>query len=249
VKQYTKQLSTTRELIYRLQSGLSSPVLPGTGLSGIIYQRLGKEEYVFRLHKRLGSSRIQIGIQGIKDDLLLLPHNTYCLVMQTSSINFELQSDAEKDITISNFQQFLNSLSIPLQIIVRTRKLDVDQYMRGLEKTPQKRKVSPLMRSQKQNYQKFLASLITNNQILSRSFYLVISLSDVKSNIPETKEKLLFHGSIIQKELGKMGIKVTNLNNKEILQIFYTFYNPGKVKQQPIQQEYMTQLTTYGELL
>src|SRR5258706_6526781 len=82
------------------------------------------------------SSRKQIEIKEVKDDILVLPNNRYCLILETSSINFELKSEAEQDIIIDNFKTFLNSLPFALQILIRVREVDIDSY---LEKLHQKR--------------------------------------------------------------------------------------------------------------
>ena len=37
------------------------------------------------------SSRKQIQIKGVKDNILLLPNNEYRVVLETSSVNFELK--------------------------------------------------------------------------------------------------------------------------------------------------------------
>ena len=54
------------------------------------------------------SSRKQIQIKGVKDNILLLPNNEYRVVLETSSVNFELKSEAEQDVLIDSFENFLN---------------------------------------------------------------------------------------------------------------------------------------------
>ena len=55
------------------------------------------------------SSRRQIKIKEVKDDVLVLPSNQYRTIIETSSINFELKSEEEQDVLIDSFQNFLNS--------------------------------------------------------------------------------------------------------------------------------------------
>ena len=63
------------------------------------------------------SSRRQIKIKEVKDDILILPNDEYRVVVETSSINFELKSEQEQDVLIDSFQNFLNSL--PCQLTLR----------------------------------------------------------------------------------------------------------------------------------
>ena len=79
--------------------------------------------------KQRTGSRRQIQIKEVKDGIILLSNNQYRAVLETSSINFELKSEAEQDVIIDSFQNFLNSLSFPVQILVRVREIDADQYV------------------------------------------------------------------------------------------------------------------------
>jgi hypothetical protein len=68
----------------------------------------------------ISSSRRQINISGVNDGVLILPSFKYRSILQVSSINFELKSEAEQDVVIDTYQSFLNSLAIPLQIVIWT---------------------------------------------------------------------------------------------------------------------------------
>ena len=80
------------------------------------------------------SSRRQIQIKEVKDGILILPNNEYSLIVETSSINFELKSEEEQDILIDSFQNFLNSLPCELQVLVRVREVDIDRYFEEIGK-------------------------------------------------------------------------------------------------------------------
>ena len=84
------------------------------------------------------SSRRQIKIKEVKDDVLILPDNQYRVIIETSSINFELKSEDEQDVLIDSFQNFLNSLPCPVQILIRVREIDVDHYIEDVTKSRNK---------------------------------------------------------------------------------------------------------------
>src|SRR6266480_6885689 len=76
------------------------------------------------------SSRRQIAIQGVDEDgTLKLPSEQYRAVLEVSSINLLLKSEAEQDAIIETYQTVLNSLACPIQIIIQIRELDVDKYL------------------------------------------------------------------------------------------------------------------------
>ena len=178
------------------------------------------------------SSRRQIGIAGVRDNVLILPNEHYRVVLQVSSVNFELKSDAEQDALIEIYQSFLNSLACPLQIIVRVRETDMDKYLEEfrVKKEHEPRKI---YREQIDNYCEFVGSLISTNKILSRNFYVVIG-HDGDAEFETVKEQLSLNMDIVIKGLSRIGMQSRLLNSVELLDLFYSFYNPHQAKAQPI---------------
>jgi len=179
------------------------------------------------------SSRRQIDIKGVKEGILILLDNQYRVVLQVSSINFELKSEAEQDALIDTYQSFLNSLSVPVQILVRIREMDMDKYLEEFQakRTNEPKKIYKL---QLQNYTEFVKSLITNNKILTRTFYVVIPYAGKETDFEVVKENLALNTDIVAKGLSRLGMQSRQLSSLEILDLFYSFYNPGQAKRQPI---------------
>ncbi len=179
------------------------------------------------------SSRQQIDIKGVKDGVLMLPSNEYRVVLQASSVNFELKSEEEQDALIDTYQSFLNSLGCPLQIIVRIRELDMDRYLHDLgERLADEQE--EIYKEQIKNYSKFVQSLIRNNKILTRHFYVVVSHAAKDSNFELVKEQLDLNCDIVAKGLTRLGMQSRRLSSLEVLDLFYSFYNPGRAKRQPL---------------
>ena len=150
------------------------------------------------------SSRRQIDIQGVRDGILLLPKQHYRVVLQISSINFELKSEDEQDALIDTYQSFLNSLASPIQIVVRVREMDMDRYLHDFNA----RMVSedePVYKEQVKNYTEFVSSLVTKNKILSRHFYVVLPLHSMEKDFAIIKEQLHLNIDIVSKGLSRLG--------------------------------------------
>ncbi|MGH7158361.1 MAG: TraC family protein [Candidatus Saccharimonadales bacterium] len=180
------------------------------------------------------SSRRQINIKGVQDGVLLLPGNQYRVVLKASSINFELKSDAEQDAIIETYQSFLNSLACPVQIVVRIREMDMQKYLDDFKALLAQEKAD-IYRQQIRNYTEFVDGLITRNKILSRHFYVVIPFTGRdKSEFATIQEQLALNADIVSKGLGRLGIQTRQLDNLELLDLFYSFYNPGQAKRQPL---------------
>ncbi len=188
------------------------------------------------------SSRKQIQIKEVKDDVLILPNNEYRLAIETSSINFELKSEEEQDSIIDNFQNFLNSLPNKVQILIRVREVDVDHYLEQIQKDKlvEKEKV---YKDQLDNYNAFIQKLVTGSKILSRNFYVIIPYhsSGSHKDFHLIKEQLLLNRDIVARGLEKMGMKVNTLNSLELLDLFYSFYNQNQIKTQALRKEAIIQ--------
>lgn len=185
------------------------------------------------------SSRRQIAIKGVDDGVLILPGNEYRAVLQTSSINFELKSEEEKDAIVETYQSFLNSLSFPVQIIIRVREMDVDRYLEDYGARLKTEK-DAVYKKQIKGYTKFVKELIKTNQILSRQFYIVIPYTAKdKTSIELVKEQLALSVNIVEKGLETLGMRTRRLESVEVLDLFYSFYNPKQAKLQPLTDQTM----------
>jgi hypothetical protein len=201
---------------------------------------------IFKKSNSKQSSRRQIDIKGVRDGILILPNNKYRSVLQISSINFELKSEAEQDALIDTYQSFLNSLATSLQIVVRIREMDMDKYLddfnaRMLQEDEQ------IYKDQVQNYTEFVRSLITKNKILSRHFYVILPFDGKEKDFGVIKEQLGINADIVTKGLARLGMQAKQLDSLELLDLFYGFYSAGQAKRQPLKKQTM-QLLTEGYL-
>jgi len=164
------------------------------------------------LNRSKVSSRRQIQIKEVKDNILVLPGKKYRTVLETSSVNFELKSEEEQDVLIDSFQNFLNSLPCSLQILIRIREVDIDRYLEEFSKGREQDK-EKVYREQMKNYCDFIRELVSGNKILSRRFYVVIPYSpEEKTNdFSLIKEQILLSQDIVAKGLEKLGMKRKDL--------------------------------------
>lgn len=192
---------------------------------------------VLQKSKTKSSSRSQIAIKGTRDNILLLPNNQYRVVLEVSALNFELKSEEEQDAIIDTYENFLNSLGTNLQILIRTREIDMDKYLEDLanrlDGEPEK-----IYQMQLTNYDEFIRSLITNNKILTRHFYLIIPYTaDKKTEFDLIKEQLNLKIDIVSKGMSRLGMHTRKLTSLEILDLFYSFYSPAQAKIQPLTEQ------------
>jgi hypothetical protein len=189
--------------------------------------------FTLQKSKRKTSARQQINIKGVQDGILLLPNNHFRVCLEISSLNFELKSEDEQDILIDTYESFLNSLPCPLQIVVRIRELDMSKYLADLNARQADEKEA-IYETQLQNYSEFVQSLVSDNKILSRHFYVVLPYSAKDDDFEAAKERLSLNTDLVTKGLMRMGMQARQLSSLEILDLFHTFYSPAQAKRQPI---------------
>jgi hypothetical protein len=189
---------------------------------------------VFRKSNRKVSSRLQIDIKRIKDGIMTLPGNKHRLVLRVSPVNFELKSEDEQDALIETYQSVLNSLVCPVQILICIREMDLDKYIEDFHARLQN-ETEDIYRKQITNYAEFVSKLVAKNKILSRQFYVVLPYGSKDStDFDIAREQLNLSADILNKGLARLGMRTEKLTSLELLDFFYSFYNPAYVKTQPI---------------
>lgn len=180
------------------------------------------------------SSRRNIDIEGVQEGILMLPNGRYRAILRVSSINFDLKSPEEQEAIIATYQSFLNSLKFPIQVVTRTRALDMDKYIADFEAKLEGEE-NPIYRRQIENYTKYVSALIENNKILSRQFYVVVPYNAAKGERFElAKEQVNSRCNHVTNNLARLGMTVKALTSVEILELFYSFYSPRLAKLQPV---------------
>jgi len=179
------------------------------------------------------STQNHLPIKDIREDIILLKSGGAALVLQTTAVNFALLSEMEQVAIISAFGQTLNSLSFPIQILIRSKRLDITSYLKVLDMAISIQP-NPLLSKLMDQYRMFVQSLIKQNEVLDKHFFIVIPLSGLelgifrKSNDIIKKAKTLLgpKQEQISRQLSRVGLKTTQLSTKALIELFYDIYNP-----------------------
>jgi len=195
------------------------------------------------------STQEHLEIEEIFDNLVILKNNGAALVIQTTAVNFGLLSETEQDAIIYAYAGLLNSLSFPIQIVIRSKRMDVSSYLESLIKWEQKQ-TNEKIRNQIRKYREFISSTIRENNVLDKRFYVVIPMfpEEVslaassplpfanKKNGPHfskeyiverAKNVLLPKRDHLVRQLTRLGLKATQLSTQQLIELFYDIYNPS----------------------
>jgi hypothetical protein len=101
------------------------------------------------------------------------------------SINFDLMSPEEREAVEFSYQGFLNSLYFPIQIFIRSQKVDLRPYLEKLNKTRTEQD-NMLLGLLMEDYVAFLSDISQQTNIMDKKFYLVIRYPDLDENVRST---------------------------------------------------------------
>jgi len=127
------------------------------------------------------STQRYLPFSQIRENVMIMKDSSARVVLKCSTVNFLLKSSEEQDAIIASFQRFLNSLDFPIQIIVRSSKLDIDWYIKKLENLAIWQK-NELLQNQTYEYIAYLKKLIELAQIMRKDFYIVIPFDYSEDN-------------------------------------------------------------------
>lgn len=119
------------------------------------------------------STQRYLPFSEIRDNLILMKDGSSRMVLRVHALNFNLKSMEEQDAILMSYQRFLNSLNFPVQIIVRSLKVDIEAYINRLKNLALKQENS-LLQEQTYRYIDFLTNLIDLAQIMKKEFYIIV---------------------------------------------------------------------------
>jgi len=114
-----------------------------------------------------------LDIAEIRDNTVVMRDGTLRAVILASSINFALKSEDEQNAIISAYVGFLNTLYFPLQIIIQSRELNIEDYINDL-KQKEKEQTNELLKIQTSEYIQYIQELISLGKIMNKYFYVTV---------------------------------------------------------------------------
>ncbi|OGK66528.1 hypothetical protein A2313_04275 [Candidatus Roizmanbacteria bacterium RIFOXYB2_FULL_41_10] len=181
-----------------------------------------------------------IEIRKIQDDIVLLKDGSCCLVIETSAINFSLLSEEEQNSLVYAFGSLLNSLSFAIQIAIISSKMNISDYLEYLEKSLQKQN-QPEIKDWLIKYIEFIKSIVTQNSVLKKRFFLIIPFSTLEMGIKGSAPSSFSTDYLLQRAktalypkkdhilrlLARVGLRSQVLVKTELVNFYYNLYNPS----------------------
>lgn len=207
------------------------------------------------------ATQLHLRIAEIRDSAVVLKNGGLRSVLKISSMNFNLKSEQEQNAIIYSYQQFLNTLEFPIQIVVRSRKLDLDLYIDKLKNLAEKQQ-NKLLQRQTYEYADYITRLIEYADIMEKEFYVVVpsdpgraasqnfiekfwgrmhptdSVSAIMKRHQEfdsLKKTLISRTTTIATALENCGLKVSELPTADLIALFYQIFNPLTARNEKVE--------------
>lgn len=206
--------------------------------------------------KNTAPSQKFIAVDSIKENVVMMKDGSLRAILLASSINFELKSAEEQNALLFQYQNFLNSLDFSIQIVTHSRKLEIEDYLNTIAEQS-RLETNELLKIQSQEYVEFVREFVELSNIMSKSFYITVSISPIENikqgvfskifapkkqvDVDKTEFKRLQNQldqrvDYIITGIRSMGLRAARLNRDELVEFLYSLYNPGEEKREELLQ-------------
>jgi hypothetical protein len=197
-----------------------------------------------------------LDIAEMKEDVVIMKDGTLRAVLLVSSINFALKNVDEQNAIVQAYMGFLNSINFPIQVVIQSRRMNIDDYLNRL-KEAEKRQENDLLRNQIGDYRDYVAQLVKLGDIMQKRFYVVVPLDPAASEesdsvkkrrgffprlqelltpsvairlsekrFQEKRHQLMLRVNSVMSGLSSMSLNAALLDTQSLIELFYTVYNP-----------------------
>ena len=207
--------------------------------------------------KEAQSTQQFVDIEDIRYGVVVFKNGSLRSVLMVSGINFELKSEEEQNVVSYAYQNFLNTLDFSVQLIIHSRKLNIENYLNKLAER-QNQETNELLKNQISEYIEFIKSFVELNAVMAKTFFAVVPYDPIviskggkkllslfkfgpkaKTLVPEESleqkiTQLNQRAEQVINGLTQIGLRVVALNDEELIELFYNLYNPEAVEKEEL---------------
>lgn len=210
------------------------------------------------------STQNTLHIAEIRDGIVIMDDGSFRSVIMVKSINFDLMSPEEQESMEYGYQGFLNSLYFPIQIFIRSQKVDLQTYLAKLDKIRGEHN-NMLLSMLMQDYIQYISELASETNIMDKKFYVVVPYeprADVQkaltqsknfmtgildmfgpkvqhvvineADLQKAKDELRNRVESVMQGLMQCNIESLPLDTQELIELYYDTYNPDTATRQQL---------------
>ncbi|ODS42229.1 MAG: hypothetical protein MSIBF_02520 [Candidatus Altiarchaeales archaeon IMC4] len=186
-------------------------------------------------------ARELMGIRDIRADAVFLEGRITGLI-RVKPINFGILGKDDQDTVIYGFLEFLNSLSFPIQIIMRSVNLDLTEYLDQMQSRIERRDDKIAM-AYFEHFGEYMKAYIETNRINDRFFYIVVP-ADMKGDERKIIKNLEGRCRSIIDSLAISGIVAQRMTTQQLLNFYASYFTENF----EIDESYLSPITIYKRM-
>ena len=204
-----------------------------------IYCNIRQKKEVQRIKKITTQDWINIK-EIFNNGIIKTKDNKFIKILKVIPINYNLKSDLEKMSILNSYKIFLKTCNFNIQILIQSNKEDLSKHILKIQKNIQKRE-NRYLKEFSENYIEYINTMNLTQKSSSKNFYIVISKKIdkkeiKKENIEIVKSELQENYFKLKDCLARCGNIVLEISDrKEIIKIFYSFFNTRKYKNSKVE--------------
>jgi len=187
-----------------------------------------------------------IEVKDIRENIVLLEGGSACMMIRVTSTNFALLSKEEQDGKMYAYASLLNSLSFPIQILIKSKRIQILPYLKLLDQEAQKTS-NPKLATFIRQYREFVENLVTVSTVLDKQFYIIISYSSFEKGVKnavgsttgiklgsmdelyeQARSSLRTKAESLLSLIERLGLRGQIVTQEELVKLFYEIYNQGE---------------------
>lgn len=211
----------------------------------------------------LNTTQNSLLISEIRDSMVIMSDGSFRAIVACKSINFDLMSSREREGVEYSYQNFLNALYFPIQIFIRSQRVDIGPYLDRLSNI-RRSQDNMLLNVLMDDYINFIDVLSQEANIMDKSFFIAIPyypMGDLNNVIEQSKgifsklfankkqavatridsvayekakDEIKNRVDSVMSGLFQIGVKSVQLNTKELGELYYNMYNPDTAVREPL---------------
>lgn len=235
-------------------------ILLGLGFAFFDLETKLRDRLKYLTNVRLGGAldkkvRAFVGIKKIENDAIYLENGELRAVLFIKPINFELLDDARQRSAIMNYRDFLNQLSHPIQIIIRTVNVSLADYFSNHEAKILKTHDDQLT-ALYNDFRIYEEKFLKEHFVKERLYYVIIPFNPYASQYSKKgilqsksgysekqKDALLIElderVKITQSKLGNCGLTSYRLSTNQLISLVMSYFE-GYVE---VNEDYLWRVT------
>jgi hypothetical protein len=163
-----------------------------------------------------------VGVEEVKANAVFTSDGHLLSVLLVTPLDYSVLGEDQKHALVYGYRSFLNAISFPVQVVMRTTKVNLKEYFaKAKAKAAKAGDSAALLEISK--FEQFVEDFISSRGVNDRLFYLVIPQEkgkDLEKSLRELENKT----AVCCEKLAAIGIACRRLDDNSLVSLYASFF-------------------------